>query len=221
MTISTLINKQDSVEVVRDQIVAILVAEIASQQALATAASLDPLDWKVRVFAERATPWEVFPSKTSDKSPVVNVWLDSVTYDQSGSNIMERQKTQAVYNIDLYGYGSSEQAGAGFSSGDKTAAFEAQRGLRLVRNILMASEYTYLGLRGLVGKRWPQSVNTFQPQTDGHNVHHVVGARLSFAVMFNEFSPQYVPEEFDFLSIEVSRKEDGEVVLTADYDYTD
>ena len=81
----------------------------------------------------------------------------------------------------------------------------------------MASEYTYLGLRGLVGHRWPVSINSFQPQQDG--IQKVMGARVALEVTFNEFSPQYEGEVMDIISVDVHSAEDGEIVLQADYDY--
>lgn len=221
--LETLIDKQDNVEVIRDQIAAILVAEVANQMALATAASKDPADWKLRIFTERSNPWEQFldPSAAGfDDSPLVNVWVDNMNYDRKASNVMERQKTEAVYNIDCYGYGRSKtDGGTGHIPGDREAAFEVQRALRLVRNILMAAENTYLQLRGLVWTRWPQSITIFQPQLDSHAVQQVVGARLAFRVEFNEFSPQVVPETLELLSVDVIRAEDGEIVLETDYSY--
>ena len=97
---------------------------------------------------------------------------------------------------------------------------EAQRAYRLVRNILMAGEYTYLGLRGLVWSRWPQSATSFQPQLDGRAIQHVQGFRLAFRVVFNEFSPQVAEEVLEFVSIDFKRAEDGEILVEADYDYT-
>jgi len=221
MTIQTLIDKQDNFEVIRDQIAAILVTEIASQQALATAAAKDPNEWKLRIFAERSNPWEQYLNNSgNDPSPIVNIWYDNSNFDQSGSNIQERQKTEGIFNIDCYGYGVSEDDGAGHKPGDREAAYEVQKALRLVRNILMAGEYTYLGLRGLVWQRWPQSITVFQPQIDGRQIQQIVGARIAFRVVFNEFSPQVIAETLELLSVDVKRAEDGEIVLEADYDYT-
>ena len=56
--ISELIDKQDNFEIVRDQIAAILVNEVASQMALATAEAKDPEDWNLQIFTERSNPWE-------------------------------------------------------------------------------------------------------------------------------------------------------------------
>jgi len=220
VTLQSLIDKQDSFEIIRDQIAALIVLESANQQALALANSLDAQPWKLRVFSERAGPWESFPTHTDVKTPIVNVWWDSATYDAGASNIMERQKCDALYNIDVYGYGQSESVGAGFKAGDKSAAFEAQRALRLVRNILMAAENTYLGLRGLVWQRFALDVKTFQPQSDGQNVHHVVGARLVLRVIFNEFSPQVEPVAIESVVVKVTRAEDGEFGIPVDLEFS-
>lgn len=218
-----LIDKQDNFEVIRDQIAAILVTEIASQIALATTAGKPrPDDWKLRIFTERASPWEQFlQAPVADTSPLVNIWYDSSSFDASASNIFERQKAAGVFNVDCYGYGiSADDRSLGHIPGDAAAALEVHKALRLVRNILMSAEYTYLALRGLVWKRWPQSVTVFQPQLDGQTVQRIVGARLALHVDFNEFSPQVAGEDLEFISIDVLRAEDGEIVLEADYDYT-
>jgi len=219
--IAELINKVDNFELVRDQIAAILVAEIANQQTLAADAGLPPESWKLRVFTERSNPWEQFLDDDEDTSPLVNVWYDRSNFPQGKSNAIERQASETTYNIDCYGCGRSKDLPpGGHTPGDQDAAFEAQRALRLVRNIIMAAEYTYLGMRGLVWQRWPQSATVFQPQQDGHQAQQIVGARIALRVIFNEFSPQVEPVTLEFLSIDVIRKEDGEIVLEADYDYT-
>ena len=221
--IPTLIDKQDTFEIVRDQIAAILALEIANQQTLAIAAAKDPKDWKLRIYTERSNPWEQFLNieNETDRSPLVNVWFDNTSFDDKASNVMERQRSDAIFNIDCYGCGvSSNEITGGHNPGDKEAAFEVQKAVRLVRNILMAAEYTYLGLRGTVWKRMPQSVTVFQPQIEGRFVQHIVGARIAFSVSFSEFSPQVQPETLEYLSAIINRAEDGEIVINADYDYT-
>lgn len=220
MAISTLINKQDNFEVVRDQIAAILTAEVTSQMALATAAGEDPDEWKLRVFSEMSNPLEQFLNSQSDKSPIVNIRYDSSNFIEGKSDNIERQASSTTYSIDCYGFDVSKEDGAGHAPGDKAAALKVHKALRLVRNILMAAEYTYLGMRGVVWQRWPESVTVFQPELEGRAIQKVVGARISFRVLFNEFSPQFVAEELDHLAIDVIRAEDGEIVLEADYDYT-
>lgn len=219
--IADLIDKQDNFEVIRDQIAAILATEVASQMQLAIDNGKNPNDWKLRIFSERSNPWEQLLNEQTDCSPIINVWFDNSNFDPSASNISERNKTEGVFNIDCYGYGvSSDEVGGGHKPGDKEAAFEVHRALRLVRNILMSAEYNYLGLRPIVWQRWPQSITVFQPQLDGRQMQQLVGARLAFRVVFNEFSPQIQAETLEFVAVDVNRTEDGEIVINADYDYT-
>lgn len=222
MTIETLIDKQDNAEIIRDQVAAILAAESVAQVALAVAEGKpDPDLWKLRVYQERANVWENLPDETGDASPLVNVWWDNSTFDAGASNIVERQKSSATINIDCYGYGqSADNPAGGHVAGDRQAAEAAQRAVRLARNILMAAEYTYLGLRGVVWRRWTNSITMFQPQQDNQTTDHIVAARIAFRVEFNEFSPQHVLETLDLLTIDVQRAEDGQVIVEADYDYT-
>lgn len=206
-----LIDKRDNVEIIRDQIAAILVVELANQQLL----SGQP---QPSVFIERSNPWGQFLDATPLMQPAINVWWDSSTFDEPTSNVVERQKSEAIYNIDCYGAAISQDDGAsGHSPADLQAALEAQRAVRLARNILMAGSYTYLGLRGLVWKRFPQTISMFQPQIDNHAVQRILGARLALQVHFNEFSPQYVAETIETLMIDILRKETGQLLLRAEY----
>lgn len=221
MTIPALIDKQDNFEIVRDQIAAILALEVASQMALATAAAKDPDDWKLRVYIERSNPWEVFLNDDTDRSPLVNVWFDNSNFPQNRGNVVERQGSESVFNLDCYGYGrSADDPIGGHIPGDSEAALEAQRAIRLVRNILMASEYTYLGLRGVVGRRWPRTITVFQPQIDSRPVQQIVAGRISLDVYFNELSPQAEGEALEYISAVIKRAEDGQVIINADYDFT-
>lgn len=218
--ISALIDKKDTFEAVRDSIVSILALETASQQALATAGSKNPELWRLRVFSERNAPWEMFAEDSVDTVPVVNVWYDNTTFDLRASNVVERQAAEGTFNIDCYGYGiSSEVSGGGHKAGDQEATLEVQRCVRLVRNILMAGTYTYLSLRGTVGQRMTQSINIFQPQTDGIPVQRVMGARIELKVKFNEFSPQVPYVDLDLISSKVYRSGTGEVLVNADYQF--
>ena len=226
MAIDSLIDKQDTFEIVRDQIAAILATETASQQELAkTAGKKDPSLWGLRIFTERSNPIEEWRDvKTGsgvDNTPLINVWYDNGSFPMNKGNVVERQAHDAVYNIDCYGVGfSKDNPAGGHILGDETAALEVQRAVRLVRNILMAADYVYLGLRGTVWRRWPQSITVFQPQIDGRPVSHVMGARIALRAEFNEFSPQYTPETLEGVTVDVERTEDGEIVLTAEYNKT-
>lgn len=221
-SIATLIDKVDNFEVVRDEIVAILVIETTNQMLLASAASEDPRLWNLRVFSERLNPWAEFldgqDQPQEDTAPIVNVSFDKAEAVKKGSNSVERQQLRGTFNVDCYGYGVSTQT-TGHTPGDEKAALEAQRAARLVRNILMSSHYTYLGaLRGVVGSRWVGSITSFKPDIDNRTVQQVAVVRVALEVEFNEFSPQYVAETLELLSVAVTRRDNGQVLLTADYD---
>jgi hypothetical protein len=220
--ITRLIDKRDTFEIVRDELAAILKTESASQALLATAASRDPRDWMLRVYLERTNPWSDFLDLPETEEhpwfapPIVNVWFDSTSFDGRASNVVERQKATAAYNVDCYGYAvSADDASGGHQAGDERAGIECQRAVRLVRNILMAGEYTYLGLRGVVWRRFIPSITAFQPSADGRPVQQVQAARLRVEVEFSEFSPQVEGEPLELVSTTVRRAETGEIFLTA------
>lgn len=216
-----LIDKQDGSEIIRDQIAAILALETLNQQALAAAASKDPALWALKVYTERSNPWEAWLNQSADLTPIVNVWFENAGFDGAASNQVERQKASGTFNIDCYAVGVASPNGTGgHTPGDKAAALNVQRAVRLVRNILMAAENTYLQLRGQVWRRVPQSITIFQPQQDSQAVQEIVGARLALRVDYNELSPQVTGQPLDYLAIDVLRAEDGLIVVEADYDYT-
>ncbi len=220
MTLQALIDKQDTVEIVRDQIAAILTLEVVNQKALAVTAGKDPDLWDLGIYLERSNAWEQVLNDPENTRPIVNVWFDNESFDEGSSNVSGRQKGTGVFNLDCYGFAVSESDGAGHKLGDKEATLEAQRAVRLVRNILMASENTYLQLvRGTAWDRFPQAITSFQPSIDNRAVQGVHGARIAFNVSYNEFSPQYVGETLELLSAGVKRTEDGLIVIDADYEY--
>jgi hypothetical protein len=222
MTIPALIDKQDTFEIVRDQIATILVTEIASQRALATAGGKDSDLWKIRIYTERANAWEQFLEvPPADTSPICNIWYDQSSFPGDRGDTVNRQMSETTYNLDIFGYGiASDDGGTGHNPGDEEAAFAAQRALRLIRNILMAAEYTYLGLRKTVWQRWPQSIQTFQPELNEQAVQQVRGARVALRVSFNEFSPQVAAETLEYISTTIKRAEDGQILAQVDFDLT-
>lgn len=204
--ITTLLSTPDNVAIVRDQIAAILKVEIAGQALL----GLSP---EPRVFVERSNPWEM----ASGKAPIVNVWFDTESFDGSGSNVVARQKTEATFNVDVYAFAESKATAQGHTPGDELAASRCLRTLGLCRQILMSGHYTYLGLSGLVWKRWPQTLGMFRPPTDDNAAQNTVAGRLALGVTFNEFSPQVEGEPLETLAVEVRRAESGELYLAATY----
>lgn len=228
-TLQNLIDKQDNFEIVRDQIAFILLTEIANQQALATAGGKDADLWKLDVYTEASNPFEKWLNiEDADTDPdlepwpIVNIWVNNMSYDESASNIVSRQKGEVSYFIDVYGLGiSADDGGTGHIPGDQEAALEAQRGARLIRNILMSGQNVKLQLASdIVWQRWTESITIFQPEIEGRQMQHIVGARFAFRVGLNETSQEYLGEDLELVSVEIKRAEDGKVILTADYPST-
>src|SRR5690554_4356931 len=113
--------------------------------ALAVIESEDPTEWKLRIFTERSNAWAQFQEReVDDESPIVNIWYESSTFAGTRGNVVERQEAEGRFNIDVIAYGQSkDNVAGGHTPGDKEAALNLARALRLVRNILMASHNTY------------------------------------------------------------------------------
>ena len=222
--IEDLIEKTDTAELVRDQIAAILKIESENQVRLARAAGppRDPEDWALRIFIERAHPWELFRDTPEEDSgccreaPIVNVWWDRSTFDGQRGDAVERQTASGYFNVDIYARGIAQgRSDDGHDSGDELASRDAQRAVRLVRNILMSGHYAYLGMRGVVGKRWPESIE-LHPADGERSAQQVASARVRMAVDFNEFSPQVKGQPLERITTEVRRDSvTGELLLTA------
>lgn len=221
--ITQLIDKQDSFEIVRDQIAAILKTNITNQMALATAAGKDPELWNLRIFSERTNPWEEFQYAEGAKTPIVNVWYDSSDFDDAGSSSVNDQKTNGIFNVDIYTCGISTETAEGHTSGDEVSAVTSHRAIMLCRNILMSAAYTYLGLprkeKQFVWSRKVTSINTFQPSADDATVQNIIGARIAFRVTFTEQSPQVEYQELEEIGVQVIRAENGEILLQMEYQY--
>ena len=219
--IANLIDKQDNFEIIRDKIAQILANEVASQMVLAVNAGKPPEDWDLSIYTERSNPWERWLNQQADTTPIVNVWFENYSLDGNGNgNTVESQTVNGIFNIDIYGFGKSkDNPGGGHIAGDEEAAKEAQRAYRLVRNILMAGEYTYLELRKTVGQRWIQSTTSFQPEQQGSQAQQIQAMRLAFAVKFVEFSPQVEGQGLEYISNDIKRDIDGAVIAEADYEY--
>lgn len=222
-TLAALIDKRDNFELVRDQVAVLLAENTAAQKKLAaTVTGKDSALWDLRVFTEQSAPWEVYLNEPPPvpAPPLLSVWYESGSFDRSKSDVVKRQAHQGIFNIDVYGYAVStvdRNDATKHRPADQEAALTAQRGLRLSRNILMAAQNVYLQLRGTVAGRWPQSIQSFQPELAEDAALRVWGMRLSLAVDFNEFSPQEEGATLDEVSVDIHRLSDGLIVAEVDF----
>lgn len=226
--ITTLIDKQDTYEIVRDKVALILAEESASQQQIAAGEGKDPALWKLRVYVERSNPWEFLRTSDgkapADRSPVVCVWFDSSNTDARASQTIDRQQMDVTINVDVYGMGFTEllAGGAGHKPGDKNAVLEAQRAARLVRNMLMSDSYVALGFSralGLVGQRQISTIQSFQPEYGNQNAQHLAGMRLALQVKVSELAPQTQSVILEEINA-VVQDPDGQVLIDTTFEST-
>lgn len=218
--IDILIDKQDNFEIIRDQIASILAVEVASQMTLATDNGKNPQDWALQIYAERSNPWEAFLNDTVDIVPIVNVFYGNTNFNINRSNAVENQHGQATFYIDCYAFSNSqENDDGGHIPGDYQASLNVQKATRLVRNILMSANYTYLGLRGLVSSRFIENIKMLQPQENDSAMQNICASRIELSVSYNEFSPQITPKTLELITTQTVQALDGSVIFNANYTY--
>lgn len=148
--VAELVSAPDNIEVIRDQIGALLALDLANQYALAKEAN-DPsaADYDVQVFVENDSPFQYVDEDTPDANPFpcVNVSIES-TGQEKGTASVGKQVMNAQFYVDVYATGNTESVD---DMGAK-ASLKAWKTARLVRHILRAEANTYLRLRGIVGK---------------------------------------------------------------------
>lgn len=217
--ITTLIDKQDSNEIIRDQIAAILAIEIENQQTLAIAVDKDPDDYTFDVYIEKSKPWE------AGEMPLVNIIFDNDRFDNKNSNRVDRQHAVGTFHIDCYGRKDTTDD----ESGDELSSREADRIARFVRNILMAGEYIYLALGyrelgtglNIVTSRYIMRREKFQPDINSETYENVVACRITIEVEYDELSPQAEMEDFELLIHSCIRDDDDKIYFVTEHDMTE
>ena len=100
--ITTLIDKQDNNEIIRDQIAAIIAIEKTNQVALATTAGKpDPTLWDFDVYIERKKPWEALSNSDGSEAGelsngLVNIYFELDSFDLPGGDLIQTQKLGAI-----------------------------------------------------------------------------------------------------------------------------
>jgi hypothetical protein len=146
--IAELIETPDILEVVRDQLAALLSLELQNQYALAQEKGIPrPQDYNIKVFVENSRPYDGAAIGQGQLS-LINILVSKVTVPASNPRI-GNQKEKAVIFIDCAADGNN----TGNFRDDKSATFRAWKIMRLVRRIVMSEQYAYLGMRGTVTSR--------------------------------------------------------------------
>lgn len=143
-------SEPDNIEVIRDQIAALLFLDLQRQHEIATEAE-DPnaADYDVAVYVENDDPMQYVDDEAEDSNPFpcVNVSVDSTGTDGGTASVNKQAMTAQVF-IDCYATGNTSST-ADFGT---KASLKAWKTARLVRRILRAEANTYLRLRGIVAK---------------------------------------------------------------------
>jgi hypothetical protein len=181
--IQQLIDTPDMVEVVRDQIAAVLSLELQNQYVLANERSLSyAKEYNIPVYVENGRPYEASGDKRLLR--FVNVLLPKVIVPVTNARV-GGQKEQAFFFIDCVACGND----TGTFRDDKSECFRVWKITRIVRRILMATEYAYLGLRGVVGSRIITSIEDGTPEKsdiDRESAIFYVVVRITLEVQFIE-----------------------------------
>ena len=216
--ITTLIDKQDNNEIIRDQIAAILAIEKENQKILAATDGQDPNLYDFVVTIERSNPWLLLSENDGSikgdlENGLVNVYFESDNFNNPGSDTIKTQNVKGNFIIDCYGAKNTDENNGNIKNGDEYSSYEVDRITRLVRNIIMSSQYHYLGFnRGsIVQKRYIIRREKFLPSQAGETSENVIGERLTLSVDYTEFSPQYQPEIIETFITDCTRGSDGEL----------
>ena len=205
--IKTLITGKDNVEIIRDQIAAILSLELQNQKELAQEAETpDAAQYDVSVYVENAHPYEIGVNKPPLR--FVNVILPKASLISGSRSGV--QKEQAVFWLDCAATGND----AAPLWNEKNAVCRAWAVSRLVRDILMSDYYLYLGLQGVVGSRAVTAMDAGAPQSDAGEAIQFAVVRLMFEVQFAERYIEQEGPEIEQIDYEVS-PETGELVAVS------
>ena len=190
--ITTLLNKPDNIELIRDQLCAILKVECTAQHELAINEP-DAKDYKIGVWKEKSRPWQLTADSEKEYPfPLVNIQLMGFNIDTPPGPSIEQKKYTGKFYLDCYARGEFGDAEAD----DTDSAIKACKVGRVIRNILSSEHYPYLGLRGIV-RDWRVTECTIgDPRNNEQSAQSVTICRLVFSVEYYEDSPQITPNTF-------------------------
>lgn len=223
--ISYLIDPALNQFLVRDKIAEILLTELANQELLAVTASQDPLLWRLRLFAQRRLPWDLWSQVpaigTEEALPVVNICSDSADRDRLRPLEPLQQRYDGIFTISCLGYGVARETESGHMPADECARLEAERAAGLVRNVLMHQSYRQLGLPTVVSERDTLGIRRTDPIIDEAKSFHVEGLELTLGVQFMERTRASAGVPLQIIGLNVLRHDNGELRLAQQIDTTE
>lgn len=209
--ITELIDTPDFAEIIRDTVYSILDTEQANQVALATAAGKpDPQLWALEVHRESTQVLDYVDDPTV--VPFVNVRLDRCVRETDASTTSGIYKFETWINIDVIGASAASTT----QPASTLAALKVNRGVRLVRQILGASQYARLGLRtGATDSRRFEEITFGRPDID--TVNAVAAATLRLSIKCIETGPQTQAGILNLIDVTTNRDSDGLTLFAATF----
>ena len=155
-------------ELIRDSIGVILATEIANQKLLTSNNLFDAVTYLERFVAFDPT-----------ELPAINVVYNDTKFTNQD---MVSQTGENTYYIDVVT--SAEDSST--MRGDKQASINCHKLLGVIRTILSAGEYRFLGLaQGIVQTKTISSISISQPSSNSDSLH-VISGRLEIKIKANE-----------------------------------
>lgn len=155
-------------ETIRDAIGVILATELAKQKTLTTNILFD-----APVYVERFVPFD------NTEIPAVNVVYNDTKFTNQDHL---SQTGESTYYIDVVTSANDSTS----IRGDKQASINCQKLLGVIRAILSAGEYRFLGLaQGIVQNKTISDITISQPSFNGDSLHTISG-RLTIRIKANE-----------------------------------
>lgn len=219
--INQLIDKKDTNEFIRDKLGVILFEEKEEQKVLANGLGKNPDEWDFDVYIERSKPWEILTNQVGQEigelqKGLVNILFDNDSFDVKGSGNFARQKAEGIFFIDCYAHKNSNPT----ESGDEATSKESDRIARLVRNILMYANYLYLGMQGVVTRRYIIKREKLQPDIKQEGFENIVVTRVTLKVDYEEYAFEKMPEILEEVYGECKISDTGQIYFDVNYDYT-
>jgi len=168
---------ESAYELVRDQVVAIIVAEFSRQRTLATGALRDWYDSffdadGLKIFVERGTPFD------SSELNAINVYFGS---ENMGSGTVLAVDGSVKIAVDVVGASCGSRA----MRGDERSARIVQRVAGVIRRILMHPQYVVLGMVGTVHGRKVSAISMGEPSAL-KDAEFTIGCGLALDVSVTE-----------------------------------
>lgn len=216
MALQSVFSRRLNAHIACDAVATILAAEEENQRVLALGLGQDSEALRVRIYTGRVAPvsdWIDVNSDT-DVSSIVNVRLERVEY--VGGNVVEQQRCQVRIAVECFAVGCASQLPEGIWHAEEISLERIQLVTGFVRGVLMAAENAYLGLRGVVTKRWIES-EAYLPIDLEHDtrVQHVRACKLSLVVDTYEASPQTTGVPMASVRVRMLKASDGQVLASS------